>query len=96
MSAFSAPCAVESAAKRIMRAYSSVWNEIKLNGKASVTVSKDFARTMIAGVIETKSDENTVRRKVGLIGWSKLKITRTVLSDTRIRVDFTLVYSTNL
>jgi hypothetical protein len=81
---------------RTMRTYSAVWNEIKNSGKASVTVSKDHARTMTAGVIETKSDENTVRRKVGLVGWSKLKITRIPLSATHMRVDFELVYSTNL
>lgn len=79
-----------------MRQYDSIWHQIKTTGNASVTVSKDHARTMIAGVIETKSDENTLRRKVGLIGWSKLVITRTKLSDTHIRVDFSLAYLTNL
>lgn len=79
-----------------MRQYDSIWKQLKETGTASVTVSKDHARTMIAGVIETKSDENTLRRKVGLIGWSKLVIKRTSLSPTHMRVDFSFAYITNL
>lgn len=79
-----------------MKQYAPVWNTIKATGKASVTVSKDHARTMIAGVIEIKSDENLLRKRVGLLGWSKLRIERTSISATHVRVDFSLVYSTNL
>lgn len=79
-----------------MRQYDSIWLDIKTHGKASVTVSREHSRTMIAGVIELKSDENTARRAVGLIGWSKLVIVRTPLSATHMRVDFSLAYLTNL
>jgi hypothetical protein len=49
-----------------------------------------------AGVIEIKSDENRLRKMAGLMGWSKLVIKTTRLSDTHVRIDFSLAYSTNL
>jgi hypothetical protein len=79
-----------------MRQYQSTWNAIKTTGKASVTVSREHARTVTAGVIEIKSDENRLRKMAGLMGWSKLVIKTTRLSDTRVRIDFSLAYSTNL
>lgn len=79
-----------------MRQYAETWNSIKTTGKASVTVSKEHARTVVAGVIETKSDENVLRKRVGLLGWSKLVIVRTPISATHVRIDFSLLYSTNL
>lgn len=79
-----------------MGQYTSTWNEIKRTGKASVTVSKEHARTMIAGVVETKCDENAVRKMAGLVRYSKLVIKKKNISATHVRVDFSLAYLTNL
>lgn len=79
-----------------MRQYAIIWSTLKASGTASVTVSKDHARTLIAGVVELKCDDNTLRKKMGLIPWSKLVIKRTVLSATHLRVDFSFVYRIDL
>lgn len=51
---------------------------------------------MIAGVVETKCDENALRKKAGLLPYSKLVIKREKLSATHVRVDFSMLYSVNL
>ena len=79
-----------------MSRYDVIWNTIKTTGSAEVTVSKDFARTMEDGVKRVKTAENVARRMAGLVGWSKLTITRTELSDTRLKIRFELLYSTAL
>jgi hypothetical protein len=79
-----------------MRLYTPTWHTLKTTGKASVTVSIDHVRTVVAGVIEAKADENKIRKMAGLPRYSKLIITRTKLSTTHIRVDFSFVYSINL
>lgn len=76
--------------------YQSIWNTLKTNEWAEVTVSKDNARTMIDGVKRVKALENTARRSVGLMGWSKMVIMQTKLSDRYIKVRFELLYSTKL
>lgn len=76
--------------------YDPIWNEIKANGTATITVSKDAARTVTEGVIEAKKHENTARIKVGLIGWSRMKIERTPISDTHIKITFSFLYSTDI
>jgi len=78
------------------RRYASIWNVIKAEGKVSITVSKDAARTVENGVKEAKTIENVSRRKMGMIGWSKLVISREKLSDTHIKITFKLLYSTDV
>jgi hypothetical protein len=76
--------------------YHTIWNTIKQTGSASITVSKEHARTVEDGVKRVKTAENVARRQAGLVGWSKLVITRTELSATHTRIDFTLLYLTAL
>ena len=78
------------------RRYQPIWETIKRTGSAEITVSKDAARTVEEGVKEIKSEENTVRRKMGMIGWSKLVIKREKLSSTHIKISFELLYRTDL
>lgn len=73
-----------------------IWNAIKQAGSAEVTVSKAHARTVEDGVKRVKTAENTARRYAGLVGWSKLVITRHQLSATHVKITFTLLYRTDL
>lgn len=61
-----------------------------------MTVSKEHARTVEDGVKRVKTAENVARRQAGLVGWSKLVITRQDLSSTMVRIDFSLLYLTAL
>jgi hypothetical protein len=79
-----------------MSQYDVIWTTIKQAGKAEVSVSKAHARTVEDGVKRVKTAENTARRMAGLVGWSKLVITREVLSSTHIKIVFTLLYRTDL
>jgi hypothetical protein len=76
--------------------YDAIWHTIKLTGKAEVTVSKAFLRTLENGVKRVKTAENVARCKVGLVGWSKLVVAREQISATHIKVTFTLLYRTDL
>jgi hypothetical protein len=79
-----------------MSQYDPIWDQIKNTGSAEVTVSKDFARTLEQGVKRVKTAENVARRMVGLVGWSKLIVTRTSLSETKMKIRFELLYLTAL
>lgn len=79
-----------------MSQYDVIWTAIKKTGSAEVTVSKAHARTVEDGVKRVKTAENTARRFAGLVGWSKLVITRHTLSSTHIKITFTLLYRTDL
>ena len=79
-----------------MANYNAVWHQIKTTGSAEVTVSNEFARTLENGVKRVKTAENVARRMAGLVGWSKLIVTRTQLSSTRVRIKFELLYLTAL
>ena len=79
-----------------MSQYDSVWHTIKHVGSATVTVSKAHARTVEDGVKRVKTSENVSRRLAGLVGWSKLIITRTDISPTHVKIKFELLYSTQL
>lgn len=76
--------------------YTAIWQQIKQHGYAEITVSAGYAATVIQGVKRTKSIENTARRLTSKIGWSKLMVTTTKLSDHRTKVRFQLIYPTNL
>lgn len=78
------------------RRYVPIWNRIKAEGKTTITVSKAAARTVENGVKEAKTIENVSRRKMGMIGWSKLIIEREEISSTHIKITFTLLYSTDV
>lgn len=78
--------------------YSAVWQEIKINHVASVTVSRVNAATLVQGVKRTKCAENAGRSKLGLIPWAKLEIEKELLSERTgmMRITFKLQYSTYL
>lgn len=69
---------------------------IKQAGSATVTVSKAHSRTVENGVKRVKTAENVARRMAGLVGWSKLVVTREVLSATHIKITFSLLYRTDI
>lgn len=73
-----------------------IWSAIKKAGSAEVTVSKAHARTVEDGVKRVKTAENVARRLAGLVGWSKLVISRESLSATHVKISFTLLYRTDL
>lgn len=79
-----------------MRKYDAVWMEIKQTGRAEVTVSKEASRRILQGIKLAKTTENVARRQAGLVGWSKLVITRESLSGTMEKITLTLLYNTKL
>lgn len=79
-----------------MTKYATLWKEIKETGEVEFTVNKSIAPTVIQGVYRTKSAENAVRKKLGYIGWSKLKTTQRTISATHVIVHMKLVYGTAL
>lgn len=79
-----------------MSIYSPIWNEIKTKGCAEITVSKAHAPTVEQGIKRIKTAENVARRLAGLVGWSKLVVTRTELSATHIKLRLELLYLTAL
>lgn len=87
-----------------MSKYAKIWEYIKLanklpetvDRKVSVEVSKDQATALESGVKKLKSNENVGLRKLGQVGWSKLVIERTEIDDSRVRITFSLLYSTDL
>lgn len=77
--------------------YQEVWNKIKVNMQAEITVSKDRASTVIQGVKRTKSLDNAHRGSVGLIPFSKLVIRQEDLNFRgMIKITFRLLYDTRL
>lgn len=79
-----------------MKKYDAVWNEIKHVGWAEVTVSKEASRRILNGIKLAKTTENVARRQAGLVGWSKLVITKSVISSTQLKIRLELLYSTRL
>jgi hypothetical protein len=79
-----------------MAKYDAVWNQIKQAGWAEITVSNEASRRILTGIKLAKTTENVARRRVGLVGWSKLVITRTQLSDRMMKIRLELLYSTDL
>ena len=78
--------------------YQEVWDTIKAELHAEVTVSKAYAPTLIQGVKRTKCAENAHRSSVGLIPWSKLVIQQEIISDTLklVKIRFKLLYDTRV
>lgn len=79
-----------------MSRYDLIWNEIKKHGYVELTVTKASARPVLNGIKRIKTAENVARRMAGLVGWSKLVITRTELSATHLRIRLELLYRTDL
>lgn len=81
-----------------MYKYQLIWDAIKLNRYAEVTIGRDVLDTVIQGVKRTKCAENSTRSQAGLIPWSKMKITKELLSERTgmWKVRFELVYDTRL
>lgn len=80
--------------------YQEIWDRIKksLDGSVEITVHEDILPTVVQGVKRTKSAENVSRPLVGLVRFSKLVITKELLSkDRRLwKVKFKLLYDTRL
>ena len=78
--------------------YQEIWETIKVELQAEITVSKDRAPTVIQGVKRTKCAENAHRSSVGLIPWSKLIIAQELLSQRTgmVKVTFKLLYDTRI
>lgn len=76
--------------------YREVWNTVKSEGSASIVVSKVAAKKITLGILQAKAKENVARRHAGLMYWSKFVITRQSLSDTQIKITFTLLYESKL
>ena len=76
--------------------YREVWNEVKRSGSASIVVSKAAAKKITLGILQAKARENVARRNAGLLYWSKFVITRQPLSDTMLKITFTLLYESKL
>lgn len=76
--------------------YREVWNTVKSEGSASIVVSKAAAKKITLGILQAKAKENVSRRHAGLMYWSKFTIVRTPLSDSMIKITFTLLYPSKL
>lgn len=76
------------------RIYRPVWDQIKATTKAELTAHQDKVATIIQGVKKIKSEENAVRRKIGLIPYSKLVIEQEELGLERVKIKFKLLYDT--
>jgi len=76
--------------------YKEVWSEVKCSGSASIVVSKAAAKKITLGILQAKAKENVARRHAGLLYWSKFVITRQPISDTMIKITFTLLYESKL
>lgn len=78
--------------------YQQIWHTIKVEQKAVITVHKSVVATVVQGVKRTKCAENAHRSSVGLIPWSKLQITKELLSDRTgmMRITFALLYDTRV
>jgi hypothetical protein len=79
-----------------MSRYDVIWGRIKKEAKVEITVHKDQAFTVEGGVKRVKTAENTARRLAGLVGWSKLVITREKINDHKVKIIFSLLYRTDL
>ena len=76
--------------------YTAVWTEVKLTGTASIVVSKVAAKKITLGILQAKAKENVARKNAGLVYWSKFVIERQSISDTMIKITFTLCYESKL
>lgn len=78
--------------------YQPIWEAIKANRFAEVTIGRDVVDTVIQGVKRTKCAENSTRANAGLIPWSRMKITKELLSERTgmWKVKFELIYDTRL
>lgn len=76
--------------------YKEVWTEVKRSGSASIVVSKAAAKKITLGILQAKAKENVARRHAGLMYWSKFTIVRQPLSDSMIKITFSLLYESKL
>lgn len=76
--------------------YRQVWNKLKAEGKASITVSNVAMKNTINGILKIKAAENVRRKNLGMMYWSKLVITKTAVTPHMTRVDFSFLYSTKI
>lgn len=76
--------------------YQEIWDTVKANGSAEITVSEAHARTVIQGVRRTKSFENGLKRKKKKIRFPKMYVERTEIGQGMLKVKFTLSYEVRL
>ena len=82
--------------EKVMRKYDAVWMQLKQAGKVEITVSKSAARRVLNGIKSAKTAENVARRRVGLVGWSKLVIEEESISATQLKITLSFLYQTKL
>lgn len=76
--------------------YTAAWNTIKQEGKLELTVQVNHLAAVEFGILRAKSRENTARRAMGLSGYSKLTIDRTVISPELTKISFALSHDDRL
>lgn len=78
--------------------YGPIWQQIKQQQWAEVTVSNENLATLIQGVRRTKCAENAGRSKLGLIPWAKLETHKELLDPVRKiwKVKFVLKYDNRI
>ena len=70
--------------------YEEIIKNINSEGKAVITVHPDRARIVIANVIKLKSQTNRLRKDLGMVAFSKMKIVQVKLNPNRVRIEFIL------
>lgn len=65
-------------------------------GKAEIVTHRDRTQIVIACMIKVKSQRNRMRKQIGGLRTSKMKITIHQLSDHKDKVIFELIYSVRI
>ena len=73
-----------------------LWDQLKAGAEVSFIAHKDYVETLIAGVVELKCEENTVRKQLDLIPYGRLIITRKTVNDEQVKVTMKQRYPINL
>jgi len=79
----------------VARMYQTIWDALKTNGKAEVTVSKHRRATVRQAIIKLKCEENVARRSTGLMYYGKLSYKYIELDRDREmwKIEFTLDFT---
>lgn len=76
--------------------YEPIIKGINSIGRATITVHPNRSRIVIANVIKLKSQTNRLRKDLGMVAFSKMRIVETKLSDHRVKIDFILELTHNI
>lgn len=75
--------------------YAPIWEELKRNGTADVTVSESNLETVKQAIKKVKSSENVTRRPMGFAPFGRLEFTTTCLSEERKLWKLSVVLTVN-